>query len=306
MRNLSSNSIIAGFPYRYGQIVKYREYNNPKIGELIKKHSIKNIKDFTSNEKNKILSKEIIEKLFVKDFLNSSIKNYSKILSEQNSDPDFRVKENGEIALTVEVYTPSFTKRVLDKSRSNKDGIITYASIDYPLHSDMVTKKINKYFKKYPNAKQCLFLFFVNYLNEKCVMRAFYDFYGDTLHSNGALAHNNAKPYCAKEEMENVAGFFFTEGHINIKNATLEYQDIIFAHNPFCRDGHNLSFSFFKSGSLFQSYIQLLNKKPKRGEYWGNFLIRFYQNKYPNYSFLNHDIHYCKQYYTEMRDVSDS
>ena len=285
---------------QFGNMIEYYEYENSKIVELIKRHDIRTLKDLTSDKKSGVLSREIIEKLFVENFLKNSIKSYDNILTEQKGTPDFRVEKNGKITLTVEVYVPSFTKKVVDASIKNKSNYITYGSTMHPIESKTISDKINKYIDKYPEAKQCIFLFFVGYLNEKNIMRAFYNFYGDTIHSNGALAHNSAKCYCIKEKMEKIAGFFFTTGQLNIRNASLEYQDVIFAHNPFCKDEYSLPFIFFNSGLVFQSYIQFLDKKPLRGEWWGNFLIRFYQNKYPNYLFLKNDTNYCKQRYRKL------
>jgi len=295
------DSFILASPYHAGEIVKYREYKNSKIGELIKNYDIKNLRDFASDEKSNVLAKEIIQNLFVKDFLKSILANHAdlSLIDERTGEPDFRIEQKGEVILTIEVYAPSFTKRVTD-IKPDKNGFIFYNSQHLPLETKTIKNKIGKYRNKYPNAKECLFCFFIGHLNQKNIMRAFYNFYGDTIHSNGALAHNHANPYCIKEEMKNVAGFFFTEGHINIRDSILEYQDVIFAHNPFCDEKYKLPLAFLNSNNIFQSYIQFLNRKPTKGEWWGNFLIRFYQNKYPNYSFLKSDIDYCKQCYPEI------
>lgn len=295
------NSFILISPHHAGEIVQYRKYQNNKIGELIKSYNIRNLRDFTCDEKSDILAKEIIQKLFVNDFLKNIIANNAglSIIDEQAGGPDFKIEEKGEIVLTVEVYAPSFTK-IVTEIKPNKNGLICYGSQHLPLETKTVKNKIGKYRYKNPNAKECLFCFFVGYLNQKNIMRAFHNFYGDTIHSNGALAHNHANPYCVKEAMKNVAGFFFTEGHMNIRDSILEYQDVIFAHNPFCDEEYRLPFTFFNSDLVFQSYIQFLNRKPTKEEWWGNFLIRFYQNRYPNYSFLKRDIDYCKQCYPEI------
>jgi len=100
--------------------------------------------------------------------------------------------------------------------------------------------------------------------------------------------------------MEKAAGIFITEGFLDLRNNSLKYSDIIFMHNPFCLEEYRISSDDFNFEHIFESYVQFLNGKPVRGDRWANFIVRFFQNKYPDYNFLENDINYCRQKYPSI------
>ncbi len=298
-----SSSLLQAHPLAkpFGRMKQYSKYQHPQIADVLLRHNIRRMSELCTEENSQVFSKEIVQKLFVRDFLSQAIAEPGKLVGEvQQAEPDFRIVKNGETILTIEVYALAYTREVVEKSQRLKVGeLLVTVSMHYPLRTMSIQNKLNKYQKQYPKAKQCLFLFFCDYLNEKNVMRTFYNYYGDFGHSNGALAHFSGDPYCAKEEMERVAGFFITEGHVHPQTNVLNYSEVVFMHNPFCLEEYRLRCDFF-SGRVFQSYIEFLDTKPKRGEWWGRFLMRFHKNRYPDWLFLEDDIRYCRQMYPRI------
>lgn len=281
---------------RIGRMKKFLEYRNPKIAGLVQAHQIRNMSDFCNERKSELFSREIVEELFVRDFLKTAMHESGELYSGGKGDPDHKIKKGDQTKLTIEVYTPVYTEEVVKRRNALRPGeYLVTRSISNPLESATIKSKLNKYQSKYPEAKQCLFLFLSDYLSEKCVMRAFYNYYGNLGHYDGALAVFSGRPFCEIPEMEYVAGFFITDGYLHVPSNILYHSEVVFLHNPFCRDEFRLPFNTFNSQHLLQCFIEFFEPEPRRGISRGPLLVRFYQNRYPDWLFLEDHINYCRQ-----------